>query len=173
MGGAAALALMGEAGPFAIIVSDTRMPGMDGVELLSQVKEQFPDTTRVMLTGNADQATAMEAVNRGAIFRFLTKPCDSELLVQTLEAGIRQYELVTAEMQLLDQTLKGTLEMLVELLSLLDPRSFGRTQTRPHWLKASPGIWPWRPHGHWESLPSSVRSASSLFRIPWYPPEHA
>jgi response regulator RpfG family c-di-GMP phosphodiesterase len=105
------------------------MPGMDGVELLSRVKERFPDTTRVMLTGNADQNTAMEAVNRGSIFRFLNKPCDSEVLALTLEAGIRQYELVTAEKQLLEQTLKGTLEMLVELLSILDPVSFGRAQT--------------------------------------------
>jgi HD-GYP domain-containing protein (c-di-GMP phosphodiesterase class II) len=106
-----------------------RMPGMDGVEFLSQVKERFPDSTRVMLTGNADQTTAMEAVNRGSIFRFLTKPCDSEVLAATLEAGIRQYELVTAEKQLLEQTLKGTLAMLVELLSILDPISFGRAQT--------------------------------------------
>ncbi|MDR3673158.1 MAG: response regulator [Holophaga sp.] len=128
LGGAEALALM-EAGPYAVIVSDQRMPGMDGVELLSRVKERFPDTTRVMLTGNADQTTAMEAVNRGAIFRFLNKPCDSELLATTLEAGIRQYELVTAEKQLLEQTLKGSLQMLVELLSILDPISFGRAQT--------------------------------------------
>ena len=128
-GGAEALALMAGSGPYAVIVSDMRMPVMDGVELLAQVKELFPDTTRVMLTGNADQATAMEAVNRGAIFRFLTKPCDSELLARTLEAGIRQHELITAEKQLLEQTLKGTLEMLVELLSILDPISFGRAQT--------------------------------------------
>jgi response regulator RpfG family c-di-GMP phosphodiesterase len=129
LGGAEALALMAQSGPYAVVVSDMRMPGMDGVEFLSQVKERFPDSTRVMLTGNADQTTAMEAVNRGSIFRFLTKPCDSEVLAATLEAGIRQYELVTAEKQLLEQTLKGTLAMLVELLSILDPISFGRAQT--------------------------------------------
>jgi response regulator RpfG family c-di-GMP phosphodiesterase len=82
-----------------------------------------------MLTGNADQRTAMEAVNQGAIFRFLTKPCASEALALALEAGIRQHQLVTAEKQLLEQTLKGTLELLVELLSILDPISFGRAQT--------------------------------------------
>ncbi len=124
-----ALALLGGDSPWAVIVSDQRMPGMDATELLSRVKERSPDTTRIMLTGNADQATAMEAVNRGAIFRFLTKPCASEVLVQALEAGIRQYELVTAERQLLEQTLKGSLAMLVELLGVLDPISFGRAQT--------------------------------------------
>jgi response regulator RpfG family c-di-GMP phosphodiesterase len=129
LGGAEALAILEREGPYAVIVSDMRMPGMDGVALLRQARERHPDTTRVMLTGNADQATAMEAVNQGAIFRFLTKPCDSEMLAATLEAAIRQHELVTAEKQLLEQTLKGTLAMLVELLSILDPISFGRAQT--------------------------------------------
>ena len=129
LGGAEALALMAAPDPYAVIVSDMRMPGMDGVELLKQASELHPDTIRIMLTGNADQATAMAAVNEGAIFRFLTKPCDSELLAQALQAGIRQHQLITAEKQLLEQTLKGSLEMLVELLSILDPISFGRAQT--------------------------------------------
>jgi response regulator RpfG family c-di-GMP phosphodiesterase len=128
-GGAEALELLEAQGPFAAIVSDMRMPGMDGVTLLEKVKHRWPETTRVMLTGNADQATAMDAVNRGSIFRFLTKPCDSEQMGLALDAAIRQYELVTAEKQLLEQTLKGSLELLVELLSILDPVSFGRAQT--------------------------------------------
>ena len=128
-GGPEALERLAAGGPCAVVVSDQRMPGMDGVELLARVKERFPDTTRIMLTGNADQGTAMEAVNRGAIFRFLTKPCDLDQLVQALEAGIRQYQLVIAERQLLEQTLKGSLALLVELLGILDPISFGRAQT--------------------------------------------
>ncbi len=129
LGGHEALALMSGGDPYAVVVSDMRMPEMDGVEFLSRVKEKYPDTVRIMLTGNADQATAIEAVNRGAIFRFLAKPCAPDLLVQTLEAGIRQYELVIAERQLLEQTLKGALAMLVELLGILDPVAFGRAQT--------------------------------------------
>jgi response regulator RpfG family c-di-GMP phosphodiesterase len=127
-GGGEALRLFAEKGPYAVIVSDMRMPEMDGVELLARVKTDYPDTVRIMLTGNADQDTATRAVNRGAIFRFLNKPCDSELLAVTLEAAIHQYELVTAEKLLLEQTLKGTLAMLVELLGILDPISFGRAQ---------------------------------------------
>lgn len=127
--GAQALSLLEQQGPYAVIVSDMRMPGMDGVHLLSEVRERFPDTIRIMLTGNADQQTATDAVNQGAIFRFLTKPCDHELLAKTLHQAVRQYELVTAEKNLLEDTLKGTLRMLVELLSCLDPISFGRAQT--------------------------------------------
>ena len=127
-GGAQALDQLENRGPYAVIVSDMRMPGMDGVELLSQTRERFPDTVRIMLTGNADQQTATEAVNQGAIFRFLNKPCDSELLASTLDQAIRQHELITAEKSLLENTLKGTIRMLVELLSCLDPISFGRAQ---------------------------------------------
>jgi response regulator RpfG family c-di-GMP phosphodiesterase len=128
LGGEAALECMATRGPFAVVVSDMRMPGMDGVEFLAWARAQHPDTVRIMLTGNADQATAMAAVNRGAIFRFLTKPCDSELLSETLDLAVRQHELITAEKALVEGTLKGAIKMLVELLSCLDPISFGRAQ---------------------------------------------
>jgi len=125
--GTAALEFLA-ARPFDVIVSDMRMPGMNGVELLSRANELFPDTTRIMLTGNADLQTAVEAVNQGHVFRFIMKPCDSDALVQVLQQAIRQHELITAERTLLEQTLKGTVHMLVDLLSFLDPVSFGKAQ---------------------------------------------
>jgi len=127
-GGAEALKCLQASGPFAVIVSDMRMPEMDGIQLLSRVKALAPDTIRIMLTGNADQHTASEAVNQGAIFRFLTKPCETETLAEVLQAALHQHRLVTAEKELLEKTLKGAIAMLVELLSLLDPTSFGRSQ---------------------------------------------
>lgn len=128
-GGELALKAMAEQGPYAVVVSDMRMPGMDGVAFLSRAQAEHPDTIRIMLTGNADQETAIEAVNQGAIFRFLTKPCDSDRLKRTLEQAVRQHQLITAERSLVEDTLKGALRMLVELLSCLDPISFGRAQT--------------------------------------------
>ena len=128
LGGEVALQAMAEKGPYAAVVSDMQMPGMDGVTFLATAMARHPDTVRIMLTGNADQQTATHAVNQGAIFRFLTKPCDSELLGRTLDQAIRQHELLTAEKGLLQDTLKGSIRMLVELLTLLDPVSFGRAQ---------------------------------------------
>lgn len=128
LGGAEALERLRTSGPFAVIVSDMRMPEMDGVELLAKVKERWPETVRIMLTGNADQQTATDAVNKGAIFRFLTKPCESEVMAEVLLAALQQYRLITAEKELLERTLTGAIAMLVELLSLLDPASFGRSQ---------------------------------------------
>ncbi|MEM7610173.1 MAG: HD domain-containing phosphohydrolase [Pseudomonadota bacterium] len=112
---------------FAMIVSDMRMPGMSGVDFLQAAKQLSPDSVRVMLTGNSDQETAMAAVNDGEVFRFLTKPCDIGVLRQVVHQGLRQYQLQTAEQELMEQTLKGSLAVLTELLSLARPEAFGRT----------------------------------------------
>jgi response regulator RpfG family c-di-GMP phosphodiesterase len=127
-GGREALYRLKNEGPFAVIITDMRMPGMDGVQLLEEAQRCSPDTVRMMLTGNSDQQTAMEAVNKGAIFRFLTKPCDTEDLARALGAALEQHRLQTVEKDLLERTLKGAILMLGELLSMLDPASFGRSQ---------------------------------------------
>ncbi|MEP6901111.1 MAG: HD domain-containing phosphohydrolase [Actinomycetota bacterium] len=126
-GGEEGLATIKSEGDFALIVSDMRMPGMDGVQFLSRVKEVAPQTVRVMLTGNSDQQTAMDAVNEGNIFRFLTKPCPPEILAMTLNAGLEQYRLITAEKQLLEQTLNKGLQVLVDILALVNPTAFSRS----------------------------------------------
>ncbi len=124
LSGDEALQKLKEDGPFAVIVSDMRMPGMNGVELLSRVKNLYPDTVRIMLTGNADQETAMEAVNNGQIFRFLTKPCSTATLIPALALAQRQHRLLTAEKELLQKTLKGSVTVLSELLSQAKPTIF-------------------------------------------------
>lgn len=122
--GAEALRVLNEEGPFAVIVSDMRMPGMNGVELLSKVKDLYPETVRLMLTGNADQETAMEAVNNGQIFRFLTKPCPQATFITSLALALRQYRLISAERELLQNTLKGSVNVLAELLGVANPLAF-------------------------------------------------
>ena len=100
-GGTQALAMAAEKGPYAVVISDMRMPEMDGIQLLSRIKAIAPDTIRVMLTGNADMDTAINAINEGSIFRFLNKPCSREIMARTITAALVQYRLVTAEKQLL------------------------------------------------------------------------
>jgi DNA-binding NtrC family response regulator len=80
-------------GPFAVVVSDMRMPQMDGAQLMSKIMMKFPQTIRVMLTGNSDLPAAMRAVNEGNVYRFLTKPCEKDHLVNTLNAALVQYRL--------------------------------------------------------------------------------
>lgn len=121
-----ALEALSSRGPYAVIVTDMRMPGRNGIELLSMVREIAPDTVRMMLTGNADLKVAIEAVREGNVFRFLTKPCPPHVLVSSLQAGLEQYRLVTAERELLEKTLSGSIKILTEILSMVDPESFGR-----------------------------------------------
>ncbi len=108
LGGEQGLAAVVNQGPYAVIISDLRMPGMDGIQFLSRVREISPDSVRMMLTGHADLENAMEAINKGNIFRFLTKPCMPAVLALVLEAGIEQYRLVMSEKELLEKTLKLT-----------------------------------------------------------------
>lgn len=128
VGALAALKMIEKECPYAVIVADMQMPGMNGVEFLNITRQKYPDTVRIMLTGNADQKTATEAVNRGHIFQFLNKPCPPDKLADVLTGGIKHYRLVTAERELLENTLNGSVKVLMEILSLSDPVSFGRGQ---------------------------------------------
>ena len=128
MGGPQALKLVTDNGPYAVVVSDMRMPGMDGVQLLSAIKDQAPNTVRVMLTGNADMDTAIDAINEGNIFRFLNKPCGKDMMAKTLTAALMQYRLLIAEDQLLEETLSGAIQVLTEVLSLVNPAAFSRAE---------------------------------------------
>jgi CheY-like chemotaxis protein len=83
-----ALDAMQSLGPYSIVVTDMRMPRLDGVALLKRVRGLYPDTVRILLTGQAEVADAARAVNEGEVFRFLTKPCPSELLQQTLSEAM-------------------------------------------------------------------------------------
>jgi response regulator RpfG family c-di-GMP phosphodiesterase len=132
-GGEEALAMMAEKGPYAVIVADMRMPGMNGIQFLVKAKELSPDSVRMMLTGNADQQTALEAVNEGHIFRFMTKPCPPEQFAKSLEAGIAQYRLITLEHELLSKTLSGSIKVMTDVLGLVNPVAFGRS-SRVHRL---------------------------------------
>ncbi len=125
--GEQALQILQQNGPFAVVVSDMRMPGMNGAELLSRAREVAPDTVRMILTGHAEIESAITAINDGHIFRFLCKPCSTETLIRGIEAGVRQYRLVLAERELLERTLSGTVRVLTEVLNLTNPVASGRS----------------------------------------------
>lgn len=113
-------------GPYIVVVSDMRMPVMDGAEFLSQVRTLAPDSIRVMLTGYADAEAAMRAVNEGRIFRFLNKPVTAEDLTLTLRACVAQYDLMLREKELLEKTLAGAIRVLSEVLQLANPVAFNK-----------------------------------------------
>ena len=100
LSGAEALRIFACQGPFAVLVADMRMPGLDGIQLLQKVRQRFPDTVRIMLTGDTDRQTAIEAINEGHVFRFLAKPCTGEEVAKALDAALAQHRLMAGERRL-------------------------------------------------------------------------
>jgi response regulator RpfG family c-di-GMP phosphodiesterase len=126
-GGVEALRMIAAQGPYALILSDMQMPVMDGIAFLEKAKEVAPDTVRLMLTG-AHEKTAAQAINKGQIFRFLSKPCPPETLELAIESALGQYRLVMSERAMLSNTLTATIKVFVDLLATVRPVAFGRTQ---------------------------------------------
>jgi CheY-like chemotaxis protein len=110
----------------AVVLSDMRMPGMDGTAFLQRARDVAPDAVRVVLTGQADLSAAIGAVNDAHVFRFLTKPCPPVVLLPALEQAVEQHRLVASERVLLEQTLHGSIKALGDVLALTSPASFGR-----------------------------------------------
>ncbi|CCO22739.1 HD domain-containing phosphohydrolase [Maridesulfovibrio hydrothermalis] len=115
-------------GPYAVVVSDLKMPKMDGITFLNKIQEMSPDTVRIMLTGHANLDAAIAAVNKGAVFRFLTKPSPLDEMISTLKVAMKQYSLVVAEKELLRGTLRGSIKVLTDILSMVNPEAFGRSE---------------------------------------------
>jgi response regulator RpfG family c-di-GMP phosphodiesterase len=102
------------------------MPGMNGIDFLAQSRSISPDTTRILLTGVPELEMAIDSVNRGNLFRFLMKPCPTELFIASVKDGIRQYQLITAERELLSKTLYGSIKVMIDLLAVTNPDIFAK-----------------------------------------------
>jgi response regulator RpfG family c-di-GMP phosphodiesterase len=124
-GGAEALRVV-EADPPAAIISDLRMPQMDGTVFLSKVRDLSPETVRILLTGQADIDAAIAAVNHAQVFRLLTKPCRPALLLNALKAAVDEHQNLSAARTTLEQTVRRSLALLGEVLALVQPTAFGQ-----------------------------------------------
>jgi response regulator RpfG family c-di-GMP phosphodiesterase len=134
--------------PFAVLVSDMRMPIMDGATLLGHARSLVPDTVRILLTGHADVGAAAQAVNQGRIFRFLSKPCAADVLITAITEAVGQHRLLLSERQLLEETLTGSIRLLSQVLGLVAPHIFSRTQRIEamvkHMLRGQNHADPWK-----------------------------
>ena len=123
---------------FDVVVSDMMMPGRSGAELLNEVMQRYPQTIHLILSGHADKELIMRWV--GATHQYLSKPCTTEDMVQALTAGLKQYHLITAERELLEKTLTGTIKLLTEVLTNTDARSFGLGQRIRDYMRLCPAV---------------------------------
>lgn len=110
--GADGLALLAE-NEVGVIISDQRMPGMTGVEFLGKVREQYPDTVRIVLSGYTELNSVTDAINRGAVYKFFTKPWEDDLLRANVEEAFQRYEMkrenarLTSELQQANEELQN------------------------------------------------------------------
>jgi len=115
-----ALRLIGEK-EIAVLITDNRMPGMCGIELLTCLKDLSPETVKILMTGHADLSTAIEAINIGEVFRFIVKPWENESLIRTVQEGVEHYRFV----QTLRNSDEATLLSLAQTIELKDPSTRG------------------------------------------------
>jgi len=139
--GAEGLAVLKKGKKIAVVLSDMRMPEMDGATFLSRVQRISPDTVRMLLTGETNIELASKAVNEGQIFRFLTKPCPPDRLLQSFKAAMEHHRLITAEKELLQNTLLGSIRSLVDVLAIINPVAFSRArQIRSYVLELAKAV---------------------------------
>jgi len=124
--GTQALQLLAQS-PVNVIISDMQMPGMNGTELLGQVRHQWPHTMRLMLTGASDVSGAIEAINQGAIYRYIAKPWNDEELLTTIKSAIAFGKLAN-EHERLEALTVAQKESLNEMVDTLESRVQERTQ---------------------------------------------
>lgn len=117
-GGLQGLELM-EKKRYAVVIVDMKMPGMSGLEFLRHAREESPETTRILLTGNADFESAVVATNDGGIFRFVCKPYNPVEFPGTVADAVHHHHLLVAEQNVAQRTLGGTVDLLVQVASLL------------------------------------------------------
>ena len=120
------LKVLKKSGGASVVISDMRMPGMDGATFLHHVLTFYPDTTRILLTGEPGRDAAISAVNNARVFRFLAKPCPPDQLRTAVEEGVIQNRMVRAERTILKETMIGCIKALVDVLSMANPVAFGR-----------------------------------------------
>ncbi len=124
--GVAALAVLEREGPFAAVISDMRMPRMDGIELLGEMRLRWPDTVRVLHTAQADVHAAIAAINDGQVFRFVQKPVPTAQLRATVREAVERHRLAMVEREVLDKTLRASLQAIFGCLELASPQAFAR-----------------------------------------------
>jgi response regulator RpfG family c-di-GMP phosphodiesterase len=125
--GQAALEMIKDVGAPAVVMSDMRMPVMDGATFLKTIRRLYPETARILLTGEPGRDAAVSAINEGQIFRFLTKPCSPEHVRAAVEAAVAYHRLLAAERTLLQETLIGCIRALIDVLAITNPVAFGRS----------------------------------------------
>ena len=97
--------------PVHVVMTDQRMPETTGVELLAQVRARRPDAMRLLFTGYADIRAVVDAINRGSVYRYITKPWDPDDLMATIREACERYDLIAERRQLIEELKTKNVEL--------------------------------------------------------------
>jgi response regulator RpfG family c-di-GMP phosphodiesterase len=123
-----ALLRLREDSDFAVVVADIFMPGISGIELLAQCAKLNPDTVRIAVTGDPGRDTVVDSVNEGNVFRFVSKPVRLEVLAEIIESAIERFDSLHLERDMMETTVRTSVNLLLEVLATIDPPSFELSQ---------------------------------------------
>ncbi|KHD78803.1 transcriptional regulator [Actinoplanes utahensis] len=121
-----ALELLAANDDVAAVVSDVRMPGMDGVQLLGKVQTDYPDVMRILHSGHGDMNTVIAAINSGGVYRYLPKPAGRADILDAVKKAVSKHDHAMAERRMVDTTLKTSMQALFGILELSSPVGFAR-----------------------------------------------
>ena len=133
VGGERALEILENQSAIAVIICDMHIRGMTGIEVLEAFSKKSPATTRIMLTANADQDCAIEAINKSHVYGFLKKPCSTDSLIEGIENGLTHHRLLVREKKLMETTLAGSIKLLSDVVSLMDPAATSHSRKIGRW----------------------------------------
>lgn len=117
-GGEVGLTRLELEGPFSVVMVDMRMPGMDGVQTIQSMRAKQENLVFIMLTGNQDSTTAIQAMNVGRVFRFLNKPCNIAEIKQAIQDAQAEFNSKANEKDVLLNTMRGSINMLTDLAAV-------------------------------------------------------
>lgn len=123
-----ALNLVRSEKPYAVVVADVFLPGMSGIELLAQLAKLSPDTVRIALTGDPGRETVVESVNYGNVHRFVSKPIRAQAFVEMVDEAVQRFEAQLCEREMMETTVRTSVNLLLEVLATLNPASFELSQ---------------------------------------------
>jgi CheY-like chemotaxis protein len=126
--GEEALLFLANKGPYAVVISDLHLPDMDGVQLLSKLRAEQPDTVRVILTATSKQETVTEAVNEGGVFKLIYKPCTSDRLGKAIDQSIERFRRALIEKQFMTGAVNAAIQIQLDFLELLNPEALSKSQ---------------------------------------------
>lgn len=114
--------------PFPVVISDMRMPRINGARFLTLARDHAPDTVRLLLTGQSTMEDAVGAVNEGQVFRFLVKPCPTPVLIAAIDSAIRQHDIAVEERRVGEQLVDGAMHALTAMAATIDPTAPARAE---------------------------------------------